>query len=84
MYLARKYYLYVSRLETRQPDYMVPQGQAMYRSQERSPENTRDGFARSHLFGLYPSSLSKSAGFISLAGKASLVSISAAILFLRS
>ena len=59
-------------------------GQAMYRSQERLPENTRDGFARSHLFGLYPSSLSKSAGFISLAGKASLLSISAAILFVRS
>ena len=36
------------------------------------------------LFGLYPSSLSKSVGFVSLAGKASLVSISAAILFLRS
>ena len=33
------------------------------------------------LFGLYPSSLSKSAGFVSLAGKASLVSISDAILF---
>ena len=28
------------------------------------------------LFGLYPSSLSKSAGFVSLAGKVSLVSIS--------
>ena len=27
MYLARKYYLYVSRLETRQPVYMVPYGQ---------------------------------------------------------
>ena len=36
------------------------------------------------LFGLHPSSLSKSVGFISLSGKASLVSISAAILFLRS
>ena len=36
------------------------------------------------LFGLYPSSLSKSVGFVSLPGKASLVSISAAILFLRS
>ena len=35
------------------------------------------------LFGLYPSSLSKSVGFVSLSGKASLVSISAAILFLR-
>ena len=34
------------------------------------------------LFGLYPSSLSKSVGFLSLSGKASLVSISAAILFL--
>ena len=33
------------------------------------------------LFGLYPLSLSKSAGFVSLAGKASLVSISDAILF---
>ena len=32
------------------------------------------------LFGLYPSSLSKSVGFVSLSGKASLVSISAAIL----
>ena len=36
------------------------------------------------LFGLYPSSLSKSEGFVSLSGKASLVSISAAILVLRS
>ena len=36
------------------------------------------------LFGLYPSSLSKSVGFVSLSGKASSVSISAAILFLRS
>ena len=36
------------------------------------------------LFGLYPSSLSKSVGFVSLSGKASLVSISPAILFLRS
>ena len=35
-------------------------------------------------FGLYPSSLSKSVGFVSLSGKASLVSISAAILVLRS
>ena len=35
------------------------------------------------LSGLYPSSLSKSVGFISLSGKASLVSISAAILVLR-
>ena len=36
------------------------------------------------LFGLHPSSLSKSAGFVFLSGKASLVSISAAILLLRS
>ena len=36
------------------------------------------------LFALYPSNLSKSVGFVSLSGKASLVSISAAILFLRS
>ena len=36
------------------------------------------------LFGLYPSSFSKSVGFVSLSGKATLVSISAAILFLRS
>ena len=36
------------------------------------------------LFGLYPSSLSKSVGFVSLSGKASLVYISAAILFLLS
>ena len=36
------------------------------------------------LFGLYPLSLSKSVGFVSLSGKASLVSISCAILFLRS
>ena len=34
------------------------------------------------LFELYPSSLSKSVGFVSLSGKASLVSISPAILFL--
>ena len=36
------------------------------------------------LFGLYSPSLSKSAGFVSLPGKASLVSVSDAILFLRS
>ena len=36
------------------------------------------------LFGFYPSSLSKSVGFVSLSGKVSLVSISAAIPFLRS
>ena len=44
----------------------------------------RPNFLRPGLFGLYPSSLSKSVGFVSLSGKASLVSISAAILFLRS
>ena len=82
-------------------------GQMMYRSLERSPQDSRDGiFLHSAqasfswprvdqarllrgehilgLFGLYPSSLSKSVGFVSLSGKASLVSISAAILFLRS
>ena len=36
------------------------------------------------LFGLYSSSLSKSVGFVSLSGRASLVSISATTLFLRS
>ena len=36
------------------------------------------------LLGLYPSSLSKAVGFVSLSGTASLVSISAAILFLPS
>ena len=36
------------------------------------------------LFGLHPSGMSKSAGFVFLSGKASLVSISAAILLLRS
>ena len=78
----------------------------MYRSPERSPQDSWDGFfctvSRLHflgraliwpgcfgehilgLFGLYPSSLSKSVGFVSLSGKASLVSISAAILFLLS
>ena len=78
----------------------------MYRSPERSPQDSRDGFfctvPRPHfpgraliwpgcfgehilgLFGLYPSSLSKSVGFVSPSGTASLVSISAAILFLRS
>ena len=35
-------------------------------------------------FGLHPSSLSKTAGFVFLSGKASLGSISAAILLLRS
>ena len=81
-------------------------GKAMYRSLERSTQDTRDGFfctvPRPHflgraliwpgyfgehilgLFGLHPSSLSKSAGFVFLSGKASLVSISAAILLLRS
>ena len=47
----------------------------------------RPGYFGEHvlgLFGLYLSSLSKSVGFVSLSGKASLVSISAAILFLRS
>ena len=81
-------------------------GQMKYRSLERSPHDSRDGFflysaqasfswprvdlarllrrACSRSFGLYLLSLSKSVGFISLSGKASLVSISAAILFLRS
>ena len=81
-------------------------GKAMYRSLERSIQDTRDGFfctvPRPHflgraliwpgyfgehilgLFGVHPSSLSKSAGFVFLSGKASLVSISAAILLLRS
>ena len=81
-------------------------GKAMYRSLERSTQDTRDGFfctvPRPHflgraliwpgcfgehilgLFGLYPSSLSKSVGFVFLSGKVSLVSISAAILLLRS
>ena len=36
------------------------------------------------LFGLHPSRMSKSAGFVFLYGKASLLSISAAILLLRS
>ena len=78
----------------------------MYRSPERSPQDSRDGIfctvPRPHflgraliwpgyfgehvlgLFGLYPLSLSKSVGFVSLSKKASLVSISAALLFLRS
>ena len=77
----------------------------IYRSPEKSPQDSRDGFfwtvRRPHfpgraliwpgcfgehilgLFGLHPSSLLKSVGFISLSGKASLVFISAAILFLR-
>ena len=82
-------------------------GKAMYRSLERSTQDTRDGFFfctvprpyflgraliwpayfGEHIlghFGLHPSGLSKSAGFVFLSGKASLVSISAAILFLRS
>ena len=43
------------------------------------------GAATFGLFGLHPSSLSTSAGFVSLTGKASLVSIPDAILlFLRS
>ena len=84
-------------------------GKAMYRSLERSTQDTRDGFfctvPRPHflgraliwpgyfgehilgLFGLHPSSLPKSAGFVFLSaavsGKASLVSTSAAILLLR-
>ena len=73
-------------------------GKAMYGSLEGSTQDTWDGFfswprvdlvrllrrAYSRPFGLHPSSLSKSAGFVFLSGKASLVSISAAILFLRS
>ena len=79
-------------------------GQRMYRSPERSPQDSRDGIfctvPRPHflgraliwpdcfehilgLFGLYPSSQSKSVGFVSVPGKASLVFISAAILFVR-
>ena len=45
------------------------------------------GFFDEHVlgvFGLYPSSMSKSVGFVSLSGKTSLVSISAAFLVLRS
>ena len=38
---------------------------------------------RIDFFGLYPSSLSESARFVSLAGKASLVSLSDAVPFLR-
>ena len=81
-------------------------GKAMYRSLERSTQDTRDGFfctvPRPHFLGraliwpgyfgehvlgrfaLLPSSLSKSAGLVFLSGKASLVSISAAIRLLRS
>ena len=77
-------------------------GQAMYRSLERSPQDTSDGFdlwsaqasllgraliwpdhfgtSTFGLLGLYHSSLSKSAGFASLARKASLVSVPDAIL----
>ena len=73
-------------------------GQAMYRSLERSTQdNTWDGFdlysaqasfawprvdLALSLFGSYPSSLSKSSGFVSLSGEASLVFISDAFLFL--
>ena len=78
----------------------------MYRSTERSPQDSRDGIFCTvprppflgraliwpgcfgehilGLFGLYPPSLSKSVRFVSLSEKASLVSISAAILFVRS
>ena len=81
-------------------------GKAMYRSLERSTQDTRDGFflhsaqgsfswprvelawllrrAYSRPFGLHPSSMSKSTGFVSLSGKASLVPISAANLLPRS
>ena len=82
-------------------------GKAMYRSLERSTQDTRGefffctmptpyfrgrvfiwpGYFGEHIlsyFGLHPSSLSKSAGFVFLSGKASMVSISAAILLLRS
>ena len=76
-------------------------GQAMYRSLERSPQDTRDGFDLYSTQASFawprfdlarplrridfrpPASSSKSAGFVSLAVKASLVSISDAILFLR-
>ena len=76
----------------------------MYRSPERSPQDSRDGIfctvPRLHflgcafiwlgcfgehilgLFRLSPSSLSKSVGFVSLSGKASLVSISATIVWI--
>ena len=65
-------------------------GQAMYQCLERSPQYTHDhprvdlccdGFQP---FGLCASRLSKSSGFVSVAGKASLVSIFDTILFLRS
>ena len=38
----------------------------------------------SAIFGLYPSSLAKSTGFVSLAGKTSLVFTSGAVLFLQA
>ena len=70
-------------------------GQMMYRSQKGHPRTPGMEFFCTvpgphflgrgehilSLFGLYSSSLSKSVGFVSLSGKASLVSISVAILF---
>ena len=64
----------------------------MYRSIERSPQDTPDGFdlysAQASFAWLRVDLVSfevvKSAGFVSLAGKVSLVSISDPILFLRS
>ena len=60
-------------------------GKAMYQPLERSTQDTRDILERIlGLFELHPSSLPRSAGFVFLSGKASLVSTSAAILLLRS
>ena len=69
----------------------------MYWSPERSPQDSRKGFfwysaqasfswprVDLRIFGLHPFSLSKSVRFVSLSGKASLVSTSVSILFLRS
>ena len=65
----------------------------MYRSLERSPQDTRDGFdlysaQASFTWPLWRDDFRPfwiiSVGFVSLAGKPSLVSISDAILFLRS
>ena len=65
---------------------IFPAGEGGVSVPRRSSQDYRDGFFwyTAQASFSWGSSLSRSVGFVSLSGKASLVSISAAILFLRS
>ena len=65
---------------------IFPAGEGGVSVPRRSSQDYRDGFFwySAQASFSWGSSLSRSVGFVSLSGKASLVSISAAILFLRS